>query len=166
MAIRFGRMKRTLNIIIGLAALVFATVSCQKEVSADKTIDSAVVGQWHLFGAKAEGESIMQGIDIYLCINADGSFELYQKSGTQEERYDLYTGTCYTQNGILTGVYSDGKPWGGKYTYARTIDGILLKTTNNLEEQKYLSCQIPAQVRENANLINTKSASAAGSPIL
>ena len=159
-------MKRTFNIIIGLAALVFATVSCQKENSAYKTLDSIVVGEWHLAGAKAEGESIMKDIDIYLCINADSTFELYQKSGTQGTRYDLYTGTCSTQNGVLTGVYSNGKPWGGKYTYAKTIDGMLLKTTNNLEEQKYRSCQIPAEIRENANFINTKSASTAGSPIL
>ena len=108
----------------------------------------------------------MKDLDIYLCINADSTFELYQKSGTQETRYDMYTGTCYTENGVLTGVYSDGMPWGGKYTYAKTIDGILLRTTQDLEEQKYISCQIPAEVREDANLINTRSASAAGSPIL
>ena len=159
-------MKRTFNIIIGLAALVLATVSCQKETTADKAIDPVIVGEWHLVGAKAEGVSILKDLDIYLCINADSTFELYQKSGTQETRYDMYTGTCYTENGVLTGVYSDGMTWGGKYTYAKTIDGILLRTTNDVEEQKYISCQIPAEVREDANLINTRSASAAGSPIL
>jgi hypothetical protein len=159
-------MKRTFNIIIGLAALVLATVSCQKETAAVKAIDSVVVGEWHLMGAKAEGVSILTDMDIYLCINADSTFELYQKSGTQETRYDLYTGTCHTENGVLTGVYSDGQPWGGKYTYAKTIDGILLRTTNDIEEQKYISCQIPAEVRKDANLIRTKSASEAGSPIL
>lgn len=158
-------MKRTLNIIIGLVALVLATASCQKEVSADKTIDPIVVGEWHLVGAKAEGVSILKDIDIYLCIYADCSFELYQKSGTQEIRYDLYTGTCFTENGVLTGVYSNGKSWGGKYIYTKTADKLLLKTTNNLEEQTYTKCQIPAEVRENANT-NTRSVSVTGSPIL
>ena len=165
MALKSERMKRIFNIIIGLFALVFATVSCQKEISADKTIDPIVIGEWHLVGAKAEGVSIHKDIDIYLCIYADCSFELYQKSGTQEIRYDLYTGTCFTEGGVLTGVYSDGQPWGGKYTYAKTIDGILLQTTNNLEEQRYIGCQIPTEVRKNANP-NTKSVSTTGSPIL
>ena len=158
-------MKRVLNIIIGLSALAFATVACQKETATTTSLDQTLVGEWHLADAKAEGASIMKDIDIYLCINTDGTFELYQQSGTQELRYDLYTGTCYTENGVLTGVYSDGKPWGGKYTYSNTTEGLLLKTTNNLEEQSYIKCQIPAEVRDNAN-INTRTASAAGSPIL
>ena len=166
MALKSECMKRTLNIIIGLVASVFATTSCQKEVSAEKTIDPVLVGEWHLVEAEAEGESILEGFDIYLCIYADCSFELYQKSGTQEIRHNLYTGTCYTENGVLTGVYSNGKPWGGKYAYSKTTDGILLRTTNDLEEQKYISCQIPAEVRDNANITDTKSTSAAGSPIL
>ena len=158
-------MKKILNIITGLATLVFATVSCQKEEQLVASFDQAVVGEWHLVGAKAEGQIISEGIDVYLRIKADGTFELYQKSGTQSTRYDLYTGTCTTENGILTGVYSNDRPWGGKYTYAKTINGILLRTTNNLEEQKYESCTIPAEVIENANT-DTKSASETGSPIL
>ena len=165
MALKSERMKRIFNIIIGLSAFALAAVSCQKETATDKVFDQIVVGEWHLAGAKAEGVSIMKDIDIYLCIHTDGTFELYQQSGTQELRFDLYTGTCYTENGVLTGVYSDGQSWGGKYTYSKTIDGLLLRTTNNLEEQKYISCEIPAEVRENANPY-TRSASAAGSPIL
>ena len=159
-------MKRTFNIIIGLAALMLAAVSCQKDDSAQKVLDPTVVGEWHLVAAKAEGVSILKNVDIYLCIKEDSTFELYQKSGTQKHRYDLFTGTCHIENGVLTGVYSDGQPWGGKYTYAKTIDGILLKTTNNIEVQKYRSCQIPEAVRANANIIDTKSAFTAGSPIL
>ena len=158
-------MKRTFNIIIGIAALVLATVSCQKESTAPKAIDSTVVGEWHLVGAKAEGVSIFKDLDIYLCINADSTFELYQKSGSQEFRYDLHTGTCYTQNGVLTGVYSDGMPWGGKYVYTKTTNGIILKTTNDIEVQRYISCQIPVEIKANANP-RTKSADSALSPIL
>lgn len=158
-------MKRTFNIIIGIAALVLATVSCQKESTAPKAIDSTVVGEWHLVGAKAEGVSILKDLDIYLCINADSTFELYQKSGSQEFRYDLHTGTCYTQNGVLTGVYSDGMPWGGKYVYTKITNGIILKTTNDIEVQRYISCQIPVEIKANANP-RTKSADSALSPIL
>ena len=165
MALKSEHMKKILNIIIGLFSVVMATVSCQKETSADKTIDQTLVGEWHLTSAKAEGTSIHEGIDVYLCIMADCSFEIYQKSGTQGIRYDLYTGTCFTENGVLTGVYSNGKSWGGKYIYTKIADKLLLKTTNNIEEQTYTKCQIPAEVRENANT-NTRSVSVTGSPIL
>ena len=165
MALKKECMKRILNIITGLAVLVSAAVSCQKEDSVDNTIDPKVIGEWHLTGARAEGGSIYTNIDIYLCINADSSFELYQKSGSQEFRYDLHTGTCYTQNGVLTGVYSDGVPWGGKYVYTKITNGIILKTTNDIEVQRYISCQIPVEIKANANP-RTKSADSALSPIL
>ena len=108
----------------------------------------------------------MAGIDIYLCINSDCTFELYQKSGTQSVRYDKFTGTCKTEDGVLTGIYSNGKPWGGKYIFKVTADELLLKTTNLLEEQKYKKVQIPSDVKENANLALTKAAGAESTPIL
>lgn len=74
MALKKECMKRILNIITGLAVLVSAAVSCQKEDSVDNTIDPKVIGEWHLTGARAEGVSIYTNIDIYLCINADSSF--------------------------------------------------------------------------------------------
>ena len=159
-------MKRTLNIICGLTALILATVSCKKDDPQTITLDQVLVGEWHLVSAEAENQSIMTDIDVFLCIHADCSFELYQKSGTQTYRYDKYTGTCHTDGGILTGVYSNGKPWGGKYTYTVTAGNLQLKTTNNLEKQQYTSCQIPASVKDNANMINTKAVISAGTPIL
>ena len=159
-------MKKAFNIIIGLAALVFAAASCQKDEQPVKVFDQTIAGQWHLVSAIAEGSSIMKDIDVYLSIDNAGNFELYQKTGNQTERYDLYTGICETINGVLTGVYSDGKPWGGKYIYTKTGDSLVLKTTNDIEEQQYTSCQIPDAVRQDANTIYTKAASDAGSPIL
>ena len=157
-------MKRALNIICGLAILVMAA-SCQKEAPID-SVDPTLVGEWHLTEATAEGTAIMAGIDIYLCINSDCTFELYQKSGTQSVRYDKFTGTCKTEDGVLTGIYSNGKPWGGKYIFKVTADELLLKTTNLLEEQKYKKVQIPSDVKENANLALTKAAGAESTPIL
>lgn len=159
-------MRRILNMIMGLAAVIFTAAACQKDdEQTGKTVDAVVVGQWHLIGASAEGTSIMQDVDVYLCINADCTFELYQKSGSQSHRYDRYTGTCSTEGGVLTGAYSNGKAWGGKYTYLKTTYGIILKTTNRLEEQRYQACEIPASVKDGANPVGVKS-SVTGSPIL
>lgn len=158
-------MKKALNIICGLAILVMAA-SCQKEDPIADSVDTALVGEWQLKEATAEGTAIMAGIDVYLCINSDCTFELYQKSGTQSVRYDKYTGTCKTEDGILTGVYSNGKPWGGKYVFKVTADELLLKTTNLLEEQKYKKTLIPSEIKENANLALTKAAGTESTPIL
>ena len=105
---------------------------------------------------------------MYLCINADCTFELYQKSGTQSERYEKYTGTCSSENGILSGVYSNGKPWGSKYTFSFTfiVDGMILKSYNLIEVQQYYKVTIPEKVKAEATLVNTKSAVSTGNPIL
>lgn len=158
-------MKKAFNIIIGLAALVMAVASCQKE-EPEYSHDPTLVGEWHLVSAEAEGESIMTDIDVYLSINEEGLFELYQMSGTQSLRYELYKGKCKTANGIVTGTYSNGKAWGAKYYYTKTADGLRLQTTNKIEQQVYVNCQIPASVKENANNVSTKAAGTAGSPIL
>lgn len=147
--------------------MAVAAVSCSNpdmELPA-KTVDPALVGEWHLAGMKADGEHIGQDTDVYLVITEYGRFELYQKTGSQAVRYDRYTGECRTEDGILSGVYSDGKPWGSRYEYAKTIDGFTLKSYNLLEDQKYVKTEIPEEVRANANHVGTKSA-ASGSPIL
>lgn len=160
-------MKKLINILTGLAVMVIAAVSCSKpdfDLPA-KTVDQKLVGEWHLVGMKADGEYVGQDTDVYLAISEYGSFELYQKTGSQAVRYDRYTGNCWTEDGILTGVYSDGKPWGARYEYAKTIDGFTLKSYNLLEDQKYVKTVIPEEVRTNANPVGTKSA-ASGTPIL
>ena len=129
-------------------------------------INQKLVGEWHLSKALSDGIEINQDIDVYLCINADCSFELYQKSGTQTERYEKYIGTCSSENDILNGVYSNGKPWGSKYTFTFVTDGMILKSYNLIEEQQYSKVTIPEEVKAEATLVNTKSAVSTGNPIL
>jgi hypothetical protein len=152
-------MKKLLNIILAMAFLSSASVSCSKDDSVPtKEIDARLVGEWHMLGARTEGEDVSKGMDVYLIIRNDGSFELYQKNSlTQSERYDLYTGECWVTDSILTGEYADGTPWGGKWEYAMTINGFILKSYNLLEEQRYIKATVPAEIREDANPV-TKSA--------
>ena len=160
-------MKRLINILTGLAIMAVATISCSKSDYGlpAKTIDPALVGEWHLIGMKVDGKYSLQNIDVYLAITQSGSFELYQKTCNQEVRYDRYTGDCWTENGILSGVYSDGMSWGSKYEYAKIVNGFTLKSYNLLEEHRYTAVEIPEEVRTNANPVGTKSG-AWGSPIL
>lgn len=165
-------MKKLINIFIAFAVLAIGAVSCQKEelpeVAPTLEIDQKLVGEWQLHRALSDGIQVNQDIDVYLCINADCTFELYQKSGTQSERYEKYTGTCSSENGILSGVYSNGKPWGSKYTFSFTfiVDGMILKSYNLIEVQQYYKVTIPEKVKAEATLVNTKSAVSTGNPIL
>ena len=166
MALKIMTMKRLTNIFIGLAALVTAAASCQKEETAAKQeIDQDLAAEWELIETKAEGTVVAADMSVYLCINTDGTFELFQKSAGQTVRYDRFTGKCWSADGIVNGTYSDGTGWASKWMYSFTADGMTLQSYNLLEVQKYKKTTIPAEVRNNANDI-TKSEAASGSPIL
>lgn len=161
-------MKKLINIMTGIAIMAIAAVSCTKDNDIHtNSIDPVLVGEWHLLGMKAEDSSLSQvNTDVYLDLRGDGTFELYQKTDSQSVRYDRYTGRCWSEDGILTGIYSDGKPWGAKYEYAMTLDGFILRSYNLIEEQRYVRAEIPENVRSEANTVDTRSVQASGSPIL
>ena len=163
MALNLLKMKRFTHILIGLAALVAAAACSKEEVTPQAGIDSALEGEWELVETKAEGTVVAQDMSVYLCIYSDGTFELFQKSPDQTVRYDKFTGTCASKEGLLTGVYSDGTPM-NKWLYTCTGESLTLQSYNLLEVQKYKKAIIPADVRENANF--TKSDAADGCPIL
>lgn len=167
MAIIVKKMKRFIYILTAVAAMIIATAGCQKAENETVTgIDPHVVGEWKLDVVISEGYNNPGVPEVYLCIKSDCTFELYQKSGTQSVRFDKFTGTCSTEDGLLKGVYSSGKEWGSKWEYFITMNGITLKSFNLLEENRYIKAEIPAEVRENANIIDTKSTYAASTPIL
>lgn len=167
MALKIMTMKRFTYILIGLAALVATAASCKKEeVVVKQEIDQALAAEWELIETKAEGIVVAADMSIYLCINTDGSFELFQKSPDQTVRYDRFTGNCWSADGIVNGTYSDGTPWGSKWMYSFTSEGMTLQSYNFLEVQKYKKTTIPAEVRENANDVLTRSEAANGNPIL
>lgn len=165
MALNIVKMKRFLHIISIFAALA-AFAGCEKsDIKIDLAVDPELVGEWMLTETVAEGCIITDIPSIYLCINADGSFELYQKSGTQSLRYDKFTGTCSTSDGLLKGTYSTGQPWASVWEYSFTPGGMQLQSFNLLEIDSYERVEIPEDVRKNANEISAKSACDA-TPIL
>lgn len=166
MALIIEDMKRFRNIFIRLAAILSIAVSCQKtEPVSVQAIPDELAAAWHLLEISAEGNIISEGLDCYFQINTDGTFELYQKSGTQSVRYDLFTGTCTYTDGVLSGVYGNGHPWGGKYHATLSGNTLILSSYNLLETQKYEKKAIPEDVRKNANMI-TRSGTEFSKPIL
>ena len=133
MAIKTKEMKRFIYMISCIAASMMVAASCEKVKIETSGIDHAVAGVWELTEASAEGKPVDQ-YEVYLHLAPEGTFELYQKSGSQT-RYDLFTGTFTTGGGIIAGVYSDGKPWGAKYNYTISGETLTLKSFNLLEER-------------------------------
>ena len=158
-------MKKLINILTGLAVMVIAAVSCAKEDQglSVKSLDSKLVGDWHLTDTKVEGEVVTDTPEVYLSILADGRFELYQKSSSQL-RYTLYTGICWSENGLLKGEYSNSTSWA---TYTPYIIGtkLILKTYDLMEEMTFEKKSLSEAEKADAD-VWTKSSAIDYSPIL
>ena len=139
-------MKRITNIILTIAAAVCLAASCQKADEAP-ALDKALVGTWHLEETLVEGEELKESVDVYLQLNSDCTFALYQKTGSQKDRYDLYTGVCSAEDGVLSGTYESGDAWGSSYKYQ--VAGSTLTLKSSLEEQVYSKASLPADMKVN-----------------
>ena len=128
-------MKKILNIMFAAVAICL-TAACQKEDGPEVTVDPAIVGEWHLSTVEVDGAFQTYPYDVYLAINNDGTFELYQKSGTQV-RYTKFTGTCKSEGQILSGVYSSGTPWGDSYTAIVSGGLLVLTSSDGVEVQEF-----------------------------
>ena len=143
-------MKRIFNIILTITAVCIA-VSCQKEDQAP-TLDKALVGTWHLAETTVDGTELEEkAADVYLVLNADCTFALYQKTGSQSDRYDLYTGVCSAEGGVLTGTYASGTPWGSAYKYKVAGTSLTLTSSDMMEEQVYDKASLPENIKVNAD---------------
>jgi hypothetical protein len=127
-------MKKIFNIMFAAVAICL-TAACQKEEIKD-IVDPAIVGEWHLSTVEVDGAVQKYSYDVYFAINNDGTFELYQKSGTQT-RYTKFTGTCKSEGNVLSGVYSSGTPWGTSYTALVSGGMLVLTSADGVEVQEY-----------------------------
>lgn len=152
---------KTLKSILfaGIMALLCMT-SCSKETSDTepaRKVSANVTGQWHLIEELCEGIQVKDGADVYLYVNADCTFELYQKSGTQT-RFTRYEGICYSDGDRLIGEYSDGTPWGAEYSVSFDGEHMILKSHDKLSIQRYEKKSMSEEDRNNADMA-VKSAS-------
>ena len=142
-------MKKILNIMFAAVAICF-TAACQKEEVKD-IVDPAIVGEWHLSTVEVDGAVQKYSYDVYFAINNDGTFELYQKSGTQT-RYTKFTGTCKSEGKQLSGVYSSGTPWGTSYTALVSGGMLVLTTADGVEVQEYTKESLSQEEKLAANI--------------
>lgn len=131
-------MKKILYIISAIATLLFAT-SCEKESG----VLNQLAGEWH---CTVEDSGVTQ--DVYLSLEADGQFEMYQKTGEGPYWYTSGKYTLDTESMVLSGVYSDKYPW--KYSYKVSVSASSLQMTaveNKTYMVSYSKETIPAEVR-------------------
>jgi hypothetical protein len=104
-------------------------------------LDYNIIGSWHMTsycGTPAD-------VDIYMQLNKDMTFVLYQRSG--DLAYSTYSGkyTIDLNNSIISGQYSDGSPWANRYYYSINSNNELVftNTYNSSEVSVYEPAQMP-----------------------
>ena len=122
-------------------------------------MDKALVGTWHLAETIVDGETLDSKLaDVYLVLNSDCTFALYQKTGSQTDRYDLFTGECRSKDGILSGTYASGDSWGSSYKYKVSGTSLTLTSSDLMEEQVYDKESLPENIKVNADTKSTEAA--------
>ena len=121
-------------------------------------MDKALVGTWHLAETVVDGETLDSKLaDVYLVLNSDCTFALYQKTGSQTDRYDLFTGECRSKDGILSGTYASGDSWGSAYKYKVSGASLTLTSSDLMEEQVYDKESLPEGIKVNADTKSTET---------
>ena len=69
-----------------------------------------LAGEWRLTSWRGAEPSF----DIYLSITADGVVTLWQR--LESRQWEVYYSTVGYENGIITGLYTDGVAWGAVYS--------------------------------------------------
>lgn len=134
--------------LLAILLVPFLLTSCCK----DKTLN--ITGEWSLISVETRAVTIGgEQVDVYIAFNADKSFQIYQMLGTG--RYRLYTGTWSLLDGVLSGKYSDGTPWGASYDVELESSDTILKLTSKsavAEVDTYKKTPIPDSVKSNVLL--------------
>ena len=136
-----SRMKKIIYATIALFSLLF--VSCGKE---NQPVSStSLLGSWNL----EQVDGVATG-DLSVWIEfSESSFDIYQRLGATVS-YEHFSGSWSVTKGVLSGTYSDGKPWASSYN-ASITDGSQLKleAVGSGEISTYRKSSIPSEVREN-----------------
>ena len=114
-------MKKIISNILFCAMALFAVAACS-DPEADKL--DKVVGEWHYSGTESG-----VGIDVYLGLSQDYTFELYQKIG--EGPHYLYKGKYKFDGDVLSGTYNDYTPWAHEYKVTKSGSSLVLTSVSD-----------------------------------
>ena len=140
---------KSLKIWSLVALLAMALVGCGNDDKGSDgpkpIVQTSIVGKWHLVNWCGSAPEF----DVYLEFGEDGTFNIYQQ--TWEFNYEHFTGSYVVENGILTGVYSNGADWTASYRHEVGNSKMTLKNKVDLDEVSvYDACVIPVWIIEEA----------------
>lgn len=98
----------------------------------------ALAGDWHL----AMWRGAEPGFDVYLSITEDGVVSLFQR--IESRLWSTYFSTVAYENGVISGVYTDGVAWGDTYYVALEGDEMTwTSTSDSADISVYRRCTLP-----------------------
>lgn len=110
------------------------------EATDEPVTNNGIFGGWHIKSYCGTASNT----DIYMQLNEDNSFLLYQR--TNSPTYTAYKGTFAISNNTISGSYDDGTQWASNYTYS--IDGngclVFVNTYNSSEVTVYEPATMPS----------------------
>ncbi len=124
-------------------AAAFILSGCKKE---ELKVDTGIVGEWKLTSWSAEKP---EAFEVYINFAADGTFLMHQKVETSF--FTTFAGSYSAENGLISGVYSDGIPWSAEYEYTISGDGGKLTMTTKTELREtsvYTRTTIPEEAKK------------------
>lgn len=99
---------------------------------------SAMEGVWHL----TEWRGVVPSFDIYLDITAKGDITLWQRM--ESRAWECFHSSTTYDNGILSGVYTDGVAWGSSYSIAVSRDTMTwVSTLDGNDISVYTRAELP-----------------------
>lgn len=131
----------------GVTKLTFRTPFHTQPVETLIAVRSPWNGEWML--SLWNGDATLTG-HIYMDLQADGKFVLYQSLDVSGFAVFRGTYTVASQNGstVLSGVYDDGTPWKERYTMTCTDDRMTLTSTSDAIVSQYVRTTIPDYVKD------------------
>ncbi len=144
---------------IFLAILAIFAISCVSESgttevpngggSTDTTKweeEGSIVGVWELIKLNGSTKAKPR---IYMSLNEDGSFDLYQQA--DKIYWVYYSGRFSFENNLLKGSYSDGVEWSSEYTVSFATEPTRIRLVSNKEKSIYTAVdEIPQWIVDEA----------------
>ena len=135
-------MRKTIYIVLAALGLCLFAGCGSSDKEKVSPLVKQLAGEWQL---KTWNGEAPRDFDAYVSFGADRSFEIYQR--IEQVGYQKYSGKYEIRNGMLGGVYSDGKPFGSTYDITFDESGntlTLTSATGVAETGVYVRAAIPA----------------------
>ena len=145
-------MKKLFYILIASLVAV-CCVACSSDDD-PVVIEGGIAGEWKLM--EWEGYEELP-FHVYLALNRDGSFELYQKIETLT--YEKLTGHYAVDKTLFTGKYSDGQPLAAEYDYTLSDTKntmVMVSRGEKPETMVYVRIFIPEEVKQSAEMTRSE----------